>query len=402
MKIILGITGGISAYKSAELTRSLTAVGFEVRVVMTKSAQQFITPLTFRALSGHPVYTDLFHSEDKTGMDHIRLSRWADLIVIAPASADFIARLAQGRANDLLSTICLAAEVPIAIAPAMNQQMWLNPATQANLELLMQRDVLCFGPAEGEQACGEVGPGRLLEPIELLNLVKQQFHVPALVGKKILITAGPTREAIDPIRYLTNRSTGTMGYALAEAAVYAGAQVTLISGPTDLPLLDAVETIPVNTALEMKTAVLSKVDVQDIFISAAAVSDYRPEITSAEKIKKTEAPLTLNFVRNPDILADVAARDKPPFTVGFAAETQALIQNAKSKLQEKNLDMIIANKVANARGFGDGETSVTIFMRDGSVLVSPLQRKRPLATFLVQKIAENFSLKSDQLLPLSQ
>ena len=390
MNVLLGITGGVSAYKSAELTRLLTSESFSVRVVMTQSAQEFIAPLTFQALSGHPVYTDLFDSKSDSGMDHIRLPRWADFILIAPASADFVARLAQGRANDLLTTICLAAEVPIAVAPAMNQQMWFNAATQENIQLLKQRDILCFGPAEGEQACGEFGPGRLLEPLELLEAVKQQFYIPALVGKKILITAGPTREAIDPIRYLTNRSSGSMGYALAESAARAGAEVTLVSGPVQLSLSGAIRKVVVNSALEMEAMVMSLVDGNDIFISAAAVSDYRPDAISLEKIKKTAMPLTLKLVRNPDILAEVARLEKPPFTVGFAAETQELLENAKNKLKEKNLDMIIANQVGHNSGFGDNKTSVTILTPDGNTLTSLLQPKKELAQFLIRQIAKVF------------
>lgn len=391
MNILLGITAGIAAYKAAELTRQLTAEGFEVRVVMTESAKAFVTPLTFQALSGHPVATDMFHSDSEMGMDHIELPRWADFILIAPASADFIARFAQGLANDLLSTICLAAEVPIAIAPAMNQQMWLNPATQSNLATLKQRKVLCFGPGEGEQACGEVGPGRMLEPEELLDFVKQQFYLPPLCGKKVLITAGPTREAIDPIRYLTNRSTGTMGYALAEAAMRAGAEVTVVSGPTNLSLSKSIKQISVNSALEMQSAVMSCIAEQAIFISAAAVSDYRPEVVASEKIKKTEAPLTIQLVRNPDIVAQVTALDNPPFTIGFAAETQELLQNAKSKLNEKKLDMIVANQVGHSSGFGDGGTSVTLLTRQGRSIPSASQGKADLAKFILREIAEDYA-----------
>lgn len=390
MKILLGVTGGISAYKSAELVRLLKTEGFDVRVVMTESAQQFIAPLTFQALSGYRVYTDLFNAESNAGMDHIQLARWADLILISPASADFIARLAQGRANDLLSTLCLAAEVPIAVAPAMNQQMWLNPATQNNITLLKQRKVLCFGPGVGEQACGEYGPGRVLEPIELIDFVKSQFQIPALSGKNIVITAGPTWEFIDPIRYLTNRSTGTMGYALAEAAVYAGATVTVISGPTQLSLPESIKKISVSSALEMREAVLSRISSCDIFISTAAVSDYRVETIFSEKIKKTEARLTLNLVQNPDILLEVAKGKNPPFTVGFAAETQNLLKNAQKKLREKKLDMIIANQVSDTHGFGDAETSVTILTRDGKTISSPMQGKKILARFLIQKIVDAF------------
>lgn len=392
MNILLGITGGIAAYKSVELVRLLKTNGFDVRVVMTNSAQRFVTPLTLQALLGHSVYTDLFHSEIQTGMDHIHLARWADFILVAPASADFMARLTHGRANDLLSTLCLATEAPIAIAPAMNSKMWLNKATQTNLAILKERPVLCFGPAEGEQACGEVGPGRMLEPTDLLHLVQSQFQIPALLGKRVLITAGPTREPIDPIRYLTNRSTGTMGYALAESAVCAGAKVTLISGPTNLFLNNRIEKISINSALEMQQAVMSRIDLCDIFISAAAVSDYRPEFVSLEKIKKTEAPFTLKLVRNPDILTEVTQLESAPFTVGFAAETQELLQNAQKKLQEKNLDMIVANQVSGDQGFGDSETVITILTRDGNNLISPRQSKKLLSRFLIKAIANVMSV----------
>ncbi len=395
MNLILGITGGISAYKSAELVRILVKNGITVRVVMTPAAKKFITPLTFQALSGHTVYTNAFVSEESAGMDHIHLARWADFILIAPASADFIARLAQGHANDLLSMLCLAAEIPIAVAPAMNQRMWLNLATQANLALLKQRELLIFGPAEGEQACGEWGLGRLLEPLELLSLIKQQYQISALIGKKIVITAGPTREFIDPIRYLTNCSTGIMGYSIAESAAYAGAQVTLISGPTQLPQLGgAVDSIFVDSALDMQAAVHSYLKECDIFIAAAAISDYRPESISLEKIKKTEVSSVLKLVRNPDILLEISQLESRPFIVGFAAETHSLLKNAQKKLKEKKLDMIIANQVGKNHGFGEGDTSVTILTREGDVLTSPKQSKKVLSRFLVQKITQFFSAYS--------
>jgi len=395
MNLILGITGGISAYKAAELTRIMVKNGMTVRVVMTPAAKKFITPLTFQALSGHAVYTNTFVSEESAGMDHIHLARWADFILIAPASADFIARLAQGHANDLLSMLCLATEVPIAVAPAMNQRMWLNPATQTNITLLKQRELLVFGPAEGEQACGEWGLGRLLEPLELLNLIKQQYQIPALIGKKIVITAGPTREFIDPVRYLTNCSTGIMGYSIAVSAAYAGAQVTLISGPTQLPQLEGtVDSIFVDSASEMQAAVQSCLKECDIFIAAAAISDYRPESISLEKIKKTEASLVLKLVRNPDILLEISQLDSRPFIVGFAAETQSLLKNAQKKLKEKKLDMIIANQVGRNHGFGEGDTSVTILTREGDVLTSPKQSKKVLSRFLVQRITQLFSTYS--------
>ena len=386
MKILLGITGGIAVYKSAELLRLLKTSGHDVRVVMTKSAEAFVTPLTFQALSGQRVYTDIFDLRSEKAMDHIELARWADIILIAPATADFIARLVHGRADDLLATLCLATQSTIAIAPAMNQQMWLNPATQGNIKTLQQREVLCFGPAEGEQACGEVGPGRMLEPEELLDRINA-LNNPILNGKKILITAGPTREPIDPVRYLTNHSTGRMGYALAEAAKLAGAHVILISGPTDLQRLTGVETISVNTAEEMHKAVMSRVVNCDIFIAAAAVSDYRVENISPQKIKKSNDNLSLNMLRTPDILAAVTALPTPPFTVGFAAETENVIQNAQNKLLRKKLDMIVANSVADQASFGAGEIEAAILTRSGEVMKLPKMQKYQLSREIIAKLS---------------
>lgn len=391
MKILLGITGGIAAYKSAELLRLLLDAGFDVRVVMTSSAQAFVAPLTFQALSGHRVYTSLFDLASENAMEHIELARWADVVLIAPASANFIARLAHGNADDLLSTLCLATQSPIVIAPAMNQQMWQHPATQDNLDQLRHRHVLCFGPGEGEQACGEVGPGRLLEPNDIVSLLQTHFQIDALIGRRILITAGPTRESIDPIRYLTNRSTGAMGYALAQAAHDAGAKVTLISGPTQLNICKGVELIGVDTALQMQKAVMDKINEVDIFIGAAAVSDYRPEQASNEKIKKTDQPLSLRFVRNPDIISEVTHLDSPPFSVGFAAETQDLIKNAKQKLQQKRLDMIVANHVNEKQGFGECETSVTV-LTDNEQFELEQQSKEHIAKALIRLIADQYAI----------
>jgi phosphopantothenoylcysteine decarboxylase / phosphopantothenate---cysteine ligase len=366
VNILLGVTGGISAYKSAELLRLMKKSGFEVRVVMTKAAQEFITPLTFQALSGQPVYTDLFAGDAASGMDHIALARWADFLLIAPASADCLARLAEGRANDLLSTLCAACQAPIALAPAMNQQMWQNQSTQANVATLQQRQFIFFGPGVGEQACGENGPGRLLEPLELCNALKAQFQLPGLVGKKIVITAGATQEAIDPIRYLTNHSTGRMGHCIADAAVRAGANVTLVSAAKTQTTRKSVKLIKVITALEMYDAVIHEIDTADIFIATAAVADYRPKNISQEKIKKTEGELTLILERNPDILSMVSHLNNRPYCVGFSAETHKVVQHAKKKLIDKNLDMIIANQVGADSGFGDGKTSVTFLKRDGA------------------------------------
>ncbi len=385
--ILLGITGGIAAYKSAELLRLLKAQGADVRVVMSQSAEAFITPLTFQALSGHRVYTEIFDTTSENAMDHIELARWADMMVIAPATAEFIARLTHGRADDLLATICLATTAPIAIAPAMNQQMCLNQATQDNLRLLKDRNILCFGPGKGEQACGEVGPGRMLEPQDLLALILQRFQKPALQGKRVLITAGPTHEAIDPVRYLTNHSTGSMGYALAEVAALAGAEVCLVSGPTNLEAPIGVKKIAVNTALEMYKAVMSYVVQHDIFISAAAVGDYRVKTIATQKIKKSDDNLQLTLVRNPDILAKVAQLPNPPFTIGFSAETENLIENAQKKLQHKNLDMIVANNVGNDTGFGACKTAVTLLTRSGESTEFPAMQKFQLAQQLIDTIA---------------
>lgn len=384
--ILLGITGGIAAYKSAELLRLLKEKEADVRVVMTPSSEVFVGPLTFQALSGHPVYTEIFAAQSDAAMDHIELARWADMIVVAPATADFIARLTHGRADDLLTTICLATTAQIVIAPAMNQQMWLDPATQANIQLLQDRKLLCFGPGEGQQACGEVGLGRMLEPEELLEKITAQFQEKRLEGKSVLVTAGPTHEAIDPVRYLTNHSTGRMGYALAEAAALAGAKVCLVSGPSNLEAPVGVERISVITANEMYKAVIERAPHYDIFIAAAAVSDYRVETVETKKIKKTENNLQLQLVRNPDILASVTQLPNPPFTMGFAAETNDVLVNAQEKLQRKHMDMIVANRVGNNIGFGASETKTTLFTRSGETIEFPQMQKMQLATQLVERI----------------
>ena len=345
-RLLLGVTGGIAAYKSADLVRRLRDAGAEVQVVMTQAATEFITPLTLQALSGHPVHRHLLDTEAESGMGHIALARWADAILVAPASANFCARLAQGRAEDLLSALCLASAAPVAVAPAMNRQMWENHATQNNFAQLRQRDIQLFGPAEGSQACGETGPGRMLEPIELVTLTANLFDTGLLDGLRVVITAGPTWEAIDPVRILTNRSSGKMGYALAEAAAAAGAQVTLISGPTALSPPERVTTLDVISAQDMFEAVHAHLDHTQIFIGVAAVADYRVQKVAGEKIKKTAETLTLTLVRNPDILASVTARSPAPFTVGFAAETNDLVAQARTKLVAKKLDLVAANLVA--------------------------------------------------------
>jgi phosphopantothenoylcysteine decarboxylase/phosphopantothenate--cysteine ligase len=356
--ILLGVSGSIAAYKSAELVRRLKDAGADVRVVLTAGGAEFVTPLTFQALSGNPVHTTLLDTEAEAAMGHIELARWADAIIVAPASANFIARLAQGRADDLLSAICLATASPVAIAPAMNQQMWANAATQENLRLLKARGIKQFGPGEGDQACGEIGPGRMLEAKQLAQLTADLFETGSLAGRTVLITAGPTQEAIDPVRYLSNHSSGKMGYAIAQAAAEAGAKVILISGPTALATPPRVERIDVRSAQQMFDTVMQHVTASDIFISTAAVADYRPVQISDQKIKKTNDTLTLELQRNPDILAEVAALKDGPFTVGFAAETENLEQHAREKLERKNLDMIAANVVGEGVAFESDENAL--------------------------------------------
>ncbi len=390
-QILLGITGGIAAYKSAELVRRLKDHGADVRVVMTAAAMEFITPLTLQALSGNPVHTALLDPEAEAGMGHIELARWADLILVAPASADFMARLASGRGDDLLTTLCLATPAPIALAPAMNQGMWRDPATQANADTLRQRGVALFGPAAGEQACGDIGPGRMLEAEQLAELAAGLFNSRALDGICLSITAGPTREAIDPVRYISNHSSGKMGYALAEAAADAGARVTLISGPTQLPCPPRVTRVDVISADDMYQASIANMGSCDIFIACAAVADYRPAHIEEQKIKKQNTSMHIELVRNPDIVSAVASHDQRPFTVGFAAETQDVIHYAKGKLEKKNLDMIIANDVSDTRiGFNSDENSVTIIDPSGQQKLEQMG-KRQLAKQLIDLIAARYA-----------
>lgn len=393
-KILLGITGGIAAYKSADLVRRLREVGAEVKVVMTSAAKEFITPLTMQAVSANPVYQDLFDPAAEAAMGHIKLARWADLILIAPASADFLARLAQGHANDLLTTLCLATTAPIMLAPAMNQQMWLNLATQTNVKVLNERGIRLLGPAEGDQACGEVGPGRMLEPLQIIAEVSKLWCEPFLLNKKIIITAGPTQEPIDPVRYLSNHSSGKMGFALADAAVANGADVTLISGPVNLATPAHVNRINVQTAAEMYAAVFSVINQCDIFISTAAVADYKIKHASDKKIKKNTATMLLELDKNPDILKEVANLPVRPFVVGFAAETDQLIENAKAKLMDKKLDMIAANWVGTKeQGFGSDDNQLTVLWKNGQQIL-PLMNKKQLAYELIQLIAEHYYAKN--------
>jgi phosphopantothenoylcysteine decarboxylase / phosphopantothenate---cysteine ligase len=365
-RIVLGVGGGIAAYKSAELVRRLRDQGAEVRVVMTRGGSEFITPLTMQALSGNPVHMDLLDPAAEAAMGHIELAKWADLVLIAPATADLIARLAQGIANDLLTTVVLATDASVAIAPAMNQAMWRDPATQANTRLLEERGMRMFGPASGSQACGDVGFGRMLEADELAQRAADCFRRESLTGRHVLITAGPTQENIDPVRYITNHSSGKMGFALAEAAVEAGARVTLITGPVNLPTPDRVTRIDVVSARDMLAACEAAIPC-DLFIASAAVADYRPEVVAPHKLKKDPSNgdgLLLQMVRNPDILATIAGRPDRPFSVGFAAETEHLLDYAARKLKDKNLDLIVANDVANPSiGFNSEENACSVIDR---------------------------------------
>ena len=388
-RVILGITGGIAAYKSAELCRHLQKAGAEVRVVMTAGAQEFITPLTLQALSGHKVHTQLLDADAEAAMGHIELARWADLILVAPASANFIARLANGEASDLLTTLCLARRGPLALAPAMNQAMWGNPQTQANLAALAKSGVHRFGPDSGAQACGDVGMGRMAEPQQLVTDAEGLFSSGALNGLQVTITAGPTREAIDPVRYISNHSSGKMGYALARAAAEAGAIVTLISGPVTLPAPERVTLLNVETAQDMLHA--CEAQACDVFVGVAAVADYRAAEPAAQKIKKDADALSLPLVRNPDILAAMAARRPRPFCAGFAAETENLAANAQIKLAAKNLDLIFANDASST--FGQDEATVTAYWKGGEQQF-PRGSKEQLARQMIALLASRLQSKA--------
>jgi len=389
-RIILGICGSIAAYKSAELTRGLRKLGADVSIVMTHSATKFITPLTLQALSGKPVHTELMDAEAEAAMGHIALARWADLILIAPASADFIARLSSGRTNDLLSAVCLASKAPLAIAPAMNQAMWHHAATQDNINILTQRDAIMLGPDDGSQACGDVGPGRMLDPEALIASCQTFFKTGLLSGKRVLITAGPTREPIDPVRYISNRSSGKMGFAIAEAAAAAGAEVTLISGPVQQATPDRVKRLDVETANEMHQLAMEQSAACDIFIATAAVADYRPGLQSVHKIKKQSDELHLKLVRTHDILASIAALPGAPFTVGFAAETDHLLDYARTKMASKKLDMIVANPVGPTMGFDQDDNTLDILWAGGHIHYEQ-SSKKVLATKLIKIIAERIN-----------
>ena len=386
-RILLGVTGGIAAYKSADLVRRLIERGAEVQVVMTAAAQKFVTPITFQALSGRPARCDLWDDAAEAAMGHIELARWAHLVLIAPASADFIARLAGGRADDLLSTLCLATEAPIALAPAMNRIMWANKATQANVDTLIARGLRILGPAAGSQACGETGPGRMWEPAELAQtLLEPPANAGLLAGLNVLITAGPTRERLDPVRYLTNRSSGKMGFAVATAAREAGAHVTLVSGPVQLQTPTGVTRINVESARDMYAAVHRHVADADVFIAAAAVADFQPVTVAKQKIKKQGVSVKLDLEPAPDIVKSVADMAKKPFVVGFAAETNDVEDNARGKLKRKKLDMIAANHVGDGIAFDCDDNALTVIWPGGKVEV-PRGPKIEVARELVRLIA---------------
>ncbi|PIE37328.1 MAG: bifunctional phosphopantothenoylcysteine decarboxylase/phosphopantothenate--cysteine ligase CoaBC [Gammaproteobacteria bacterium] len=390
-RILLGVSGGIAAYKSADLCRRLAEHGCDVRVVMTAGAQEFIQPLTFQALTGNPVHTELLDPKAEAAMGHIELARWADAIIIAPATADIIAKLATGTADDLLSTLCLASRLPLAIAPAMNQQMWASAATQDNIARLRQRDVLIWGPGSGEQACGDVGAGRMLEPLEIAERANALFASGRLAGLRVMITAGPTQENIDPVRYLTNHSSGKMGFAMAQAAVEAGAVVTLISGPVNLPTPEGLERLNVISAQQMYDAVLPRVPDCDIFIATAAVADYRMSKREEHKIKKHADELVITLHKNPDILSAVATHERAPFAVGFAAETQNIEAYAMDKLHKKNLRLICANRVHgdSNTGFNADTNEIHAYWEHGKQHF-PSMPKSKLARELIQLVSEHF------------
>lgn len=394
--ILLGVSGGIAAYKSAELVRQLQELGAQVRVIMTRGAQQFITPLTLQALSGNPVHTELLDSEAEQGMGHIELARWADLLLIAPATADLISRLATGRADDLLTTVALATPAPILIAPAMNQQMWRDKSCAENMKKLEELGFKRIGPTDGEQACGDFGPGRMEQPQVIAAGAAAFFDSGLLQGKRVVISAGPTREALDPVRYISNHSSGKMGYALAQAAVDAGAETILVSGPVALETPAHVSRIDVQSATEMLAQCLDLCTGSDIFIACAAVADYRPADIQSRKIKKGPENISLEMVRNPDIVATVAAADPRPFTVGFAAETNDVVAYAREKMQRKGLDMIISNDVSNTGiGFNSDENEVTVIWPDGEQVLAQ-SAKANIARQIVARIAAQVNIDHDE------
>ncbi|EPO1786802.1 bifunctional phosphopantothenoylcysteine decarboxylase/phosphopantothenate--cysteine ligase CoaBC [Cronobacter turicensis] len=395
-KIVLGVSGGIAAYKTPELVRRLRERGAEVRVAMTEAAKAFITPLSLQAVSGYPVSDSLLDPAAEAAMGHIELGKWADLVILAPATADLIARVAAGMANDLVATICLATPSPVAVVPAMNQQMYRNIATQQNIEQLASRGLHIWGPDSGSQACGDVGPGRMLDPLEIVELAANHFApVNDLQHLNIMITAGPTRERLDPVRYITNDSSGKMGFAIAAAASARGARVTLVAGPVALATPPGVERIDVGSALEMEAAVQQRAQQQQIFIGCAAVADYRAETISSEKIKKQGDELTLKMVKNPDIVAGVAALSQNrPYVVGFAAETNNVEEYARQKRLRKNLDLICANDVSQAgHGFNSDTNALHLFWQEGEKVL-PLERKALLGQRLLDEIVTRYDEKN--------
>ncbi|ELZ9928755.1 bifunctional phosphopantothenoylcysteine decarboxylase/phosphopantothenate--cysteine ligase CoaBC [Cronobacter malonaticus] len=395
-KIVLGVSGGIAAYKTPELVRRLRERGAEVRVAMTEAAKAFITPLSLQAVSGYPVSDSLLDPAAEAAMGHIELGKWADLVILAPATADLIARVAAGMANDLVTTICLATPSPVAVVPAMNQQMYRNIVTQQNIELLASRGLRIWGPDSGSQACGDVGPGRMLDPLEIVELAANHFApVNDLQHLNIMITAGPTRERLDPVRYITNDSSGKMGFAIAAAASARGARVTLVAGPVALATPPGVERIDVESALEMEAAVQQRAQQQQIFIGCAAVADYRAETISSEKIKKQGDELTLKMVKNPDIVAGVAALSQNrPYVVGFAAETNNVEEYARQKRLRKNLDLICANDVSQAgHGFNSDTNALHLFWQEGDKVL-PLERKALLGQRLLDEIVTRYDEKN--------
>lgn len=389
-RILLGVSGGIAAYKSCELVRRLRDLDAEVRVVMTEGATHFVSPTTFQALSGQAVRVSLWDAQAEAAMGHIELARWAERILVAPASADLLARLAHGMADDLLTTLCLASAAPLYLAPAMNQQMWAHPAVQANIATLRQHGAQLLGPAVGDQACGDVGSGRMLEPHELRDALVASFGDRSLAGLKVLVSAGPTYEDIDPVRFIGNRSSGRMGFAVAEAAAQAGAEVTLVAGPVSLATpAGVVQRIDVRSAAQMHAVVLAAAQA-DIYIGAAAVGDYRPLEVSAQKLKKHDGgELTLRLGENPDILASLSAQTAHPFLVGFAAETHDVASYAQGKLRHKGLDMIAANQVGGGLGFEAADNALTLYWADGTVEL-PRTSKAELARRLIAHVAERY------------
>lgn len=390
-RVLLGVTGGIAAYKAAELVRRLGDAGAQVRVAMTDNATRFVTPLTFQALSGNPVRVTLWDAAAEAAMGHIELARWADDILVAPASADFLARLAHGFADDLVTTLCLASAAPVYVAPAMNQQMWASPATQDNLARLRARGVGVFGPAAGSQACGDVGAGRLLEPPELVEALAATRRPRVLSGRRLVISAGPTYEDIDPVRFLGNRSSGRMGFAIAAAAAEAGAEVTLVAGPVHLATPPGVQRVDVRSARQMHAAVMAAAADADVYVGAAAVGDFRPQEIAAHKIKKRgDGGMTLELTQNPDILADLAASARRPLLVGFAAETEHVEAHAREKLERKGLDLIAANQVGGGLGFETEDNCLTLIAPDGTTHL-PTTSKHELARQLVGFVAQRLA-----------